>query len=250
MKNSKTKPRIRRCIFSIVFFVTSGLLINLSGQAKKVLLFDLAHGENKNLTGLYTKLLSSEPGAGIETCSEAITSSVLKDKHGLILFSPVSAFQEPEKKAIGDYLRSGGSLLLMFDEERRMSLKGVGVNDIIVPFNIKLTDDIPVRHNCGAVADKSEVCAGKREIPFSGGRSVEGGTVISKVFDEGNYTHCAYVRLETGGKIIVMSDAMVALLLGGPDGVRFSGTGPADSKYWGKDSQVYMEEILAFLLKD
>ncbi len=250
MENLKTHSGFKRLILSFVIVAASGLLVNISGQSKKILVFDLSHGQNKNVIEGYNKLLPQEPGARIDASSVPVTSDVLKDKHGLILFLPVSAFREAEKKAIVDYLRSGGSLLLMFDEERRLSLSGVGVNDIISPFGIKLTDDIPVRHNCGAVADKSEVCAGKREIPFSGGRSVEGGTVISKVFDEGDYTHCAYVRLESGGKIIVMSDAMVALLLGGPDGVRFSGTGPSDSKYWGKDSQVFMEEILAFLLKE
>jgi len=69
------------------------------------------------------------------------------------------------------------------------------------------------------------------------------------VYDEGNYVHAAYAELPSGGKIIAMSDGMAALMLGGPDGVRFSGTGPADSKFWGKDSQVFMAEILAFLLE-
>ena len=41
---------------------------------------------------------------------------------------------------------------------------------------------------------------------------------------------------------------MAGLLMGGPDGVRFSGTGPADSKYWGKDSKVFMKEVFVFLL--
>ena len=76
---------------------------------------------------------------------------------------------------------------------------------------------------------------------------MKGGTVISKVNDDGDYVHSAFVRLEGGGKLVVMSDAMAALLMGEPNGVRFSGTGPNDSKYWGKDSEVFMNEIIAFV---
>jgi len=47
-----------------------------------------------------------------------------------------------------------------------------------------------------------------------------------------------------------MSDGMAGLLMGGADGVRFSGTVPSDSKYWGKDSRVFMMEILAFLIQE
>jgi hypothetical protein len=74
--------------------------------------------------------------------------------------------------------------------------------------------------------------------------------VVSRVYDEGDYVHCAYTRYPGGGKLVVMSDGMAALLLGRRDGVRFSGTTPADSKYWGKDSRVFMKEIMAFLSAD
>jgi hypothetical protein len=38
--------------------------------------------------------------------------------------------------------------------------------------------------------------------------------------------------------------------MGRPDGERFHGTGPSDSKYWGKDSKIFMQEILKFLTED
>jgi hypothetical protein len=46
-----------------------------------------------------------------------------------------------------------------------------------------------------------------------------------------------------------MSDGMAGLLMGMPNGERFSGTGPSDSKYWGKDSEIFMKEILKFLVQ-
>jgi hypothetical protein len=251
MKKGKMNSGFKKILVLFIVVYTSNLLISAFGQANKTLVFDVSHGQSYgNYVETYKSLLPDNSGTTIEVCTTEINNAILKGKYGLILLFPTKVLQETEKKAIVDYLRSGGSLLLVFDEEKRVSLNGIGVNDIIIPFNIKLTDDAPVRHNCGAIAEKSEICTEKRELPYSRGRSIEGGTVISRVYDEGNYVHCAYVKLPSGGKIIVMSDGMAALLLGGPEGVRFSGTGPADSKFWGKDSGIFMEEILAFLLKE
>jgi hypothetical protein len=178
-----------------------------------------------------------------------IDKSMLKKKHSLVIFSPTKPFQEEEKQVIKKFLKRGGSMLLIFDEERRTPLN-VGVNDFIRSFGVELTNNTPVRHNCGAIAESSEVCAERRELPYSGGRSITGGKVISRVNDDGNYIHSAYTRLRQGGKLIVMSDGMAGLLMGGANGERFSGTGPSDSKYWGKDSKIFMQEILSFLVKD
>ncbi len=218
------------------------------GQNCKTMVYDAFHGQNPRNGEVFNKLLPNDSSSVIEINSKEIGDSTFKDKYGLILFSPTKTFLDKEKLAIVKYLQSGGSLLLIFDEERRTSLNGVGINDIIIPFGIEFTDDAPVRHNCGAIADSSFICAGKRELPYSGGRSIKGGNVISKVNYEGNYIHCAYLKTPAGGKIIVMSDGMAGLLLGRPDGERFSGTGPSDSKFWGKDSKVFMQEILQFMI--
>lgn len=247
MKKTIMNSGLKRNLTLFVVVCISACLNNSYGQDNKTLVFDVSHGEFPFNVENYNGLLPENSGATFENNTEEITGGVLNDTYGLILFMPAMALSEPEKNAIIDYLGAGGSLLLIVDEERRMPLNGI--NDIITPFNLKLTDDAPVRHNCGAIAEKSEVCADRREIPYSRGRSIEGGTVIGKIYDEGDYVYCAYTNLPSGGKIIVMGDGMAALLMGGPDGVRFSGTGPADSKFWGKDSQIFMEEIFAFLLK-
>ena len=235
-------------LLALVYF---GTIVNVAiGQDRKILVYDTFHGQNPKNGETFNSLLPDNSGAIIEISSQLISDTVLKSKDGLILFSPTKPFLDSEKQRILKYLQSGGSLLFIFDEERRTSLNGVGVNDIIVPFGIELSEDAPVRHNCGAIADSSDICSGKRELPYSGGRSIKGGNIISRVNDEGNYIHCAYLKLPAGGKIIVMSDGMAGLLMGRPDGERFSGTGPSDSKYWGKDSRVFMMEILAFLIKE
>ena len=233
----------------LVLLLACLIALPVIGQEKKTLLFDTYHGQNARNAEVFNGLLPQNSKANVIINEAEITDATLKGKEALIFFSLTKPLADNEKKAIVQYLKNGGSLLLIFDEERRTPLSAVGINDVITPFGMELTGDAPVRHNCGAIAEKSDVCKDRRELPYSGGRSIKGGTVISRVNDEGNYIHSAYGILPGKGKLIVMSDGMAGLLMGMPDGERFSGTGPSDSKYWGKDSQVFMKEIFAFLLK-
>lgn len=235
-------------LFCILF--SFSLSITTRAQEGKTWLYDTHHGQNARHSETFQSLLPQHSESTIQINAAKVSDTTLDGKDGLILFLPTMTFLEAEKHAIIRYLHAGGSLLLIFDEERRMSLQEVGVNDLITPFGMELTGDTPVRHNCGAIAALGEICKDSRELPYSGGRSIKGGHVISSVYDEGDYVHSAYTLLPSGGKIIVMSDGMAGLLLGSPNGVRFSGTGPTDSKYWGKDSRVFMQEILAFLMED
>lgn len=230
----------------IVFVLFSQFVI---AQPSKLMLFDIYHGQNSRVAkGWNELLLPQQPVTRIDTNTQVINKSVLQKSNVLILFSPTKVFGSGEKEAIIKYLKRGGSLLLIFDEERRTPLS-VGVNEIIIPFGLELTENTAAPHNCGAFAEKNEVCSAKRELPYSGGRSIKGGNIISKVNYDGSYVHCTYVNLKGGGKIMVMSDGMAGLLLGEPDGERLSGTGPTDTKYWGKDSEVFMKEVLAFMVR-
>lgn len=221
-----------------------------NGYAQRdTLVFDVGHGQNPAIAAGYNELFGGNHNTLFSVHDGRLDAAVLRGKAALVIFSPRNEFQPAEIAAVTNYLKGGGSLLLIFDEERRTPLSQTRINELIVPFGLELTGDTPVRHNCGAVAEKGDVCSAAWELPYSGGRSVKGGTVISRVYDDGDYIHSAYTNTPNGGKIIVMSDGMAGLLLGRPDGVRFSGTGPADSSYWGKDSEAFIREIVAFLLK-
>jgi len=229
----------------LVIIGTAILLSPALGQEEKTLVFDTFHGQNARRGEIFNSLLLAKLPATIEIDSVKLDDTLLEGKHGLILFGP-KELTKSEKQAVVEFIRSGGSLLLIFDAENRTPL--YGINDIITPFGLELTGDTPYLHNCGAIAVKSEVCAERRELPYSGGRSINGGNVISRVYMDGDYIHCAYVRTEKRGKIIVMSDAMAAIFMGRPDGIRLTGTKPADTRYWGKDSKIFMEEILSFFV--
>ncbi|MEM7548575.1 MAG: hypothetical protein AAF363_02810 [Bacteroidota bacterium] len=217
-------------------------------QASKILVYDAAH-KNYDVSKAYPDLLPDDMAATIERSEESITDSLLNGKFGLLLFFPQIGLDLNEKQAILSFLEDGGSLFLVFDEEKRTPFNGI--NHIIAPFGIELTEqDLPYLHNCGAIADVGDVCKDRREIPYSGGRAVLGGEVISKVYMEGDHVHSAYVNTSNGGKIVVMADGMASLLMGSAEGVRLTGTVPADTRYWGKDSRIFMQEMLAFFLSD
>ena len=140
--------------------------------------------------------------------------------------------------------------MLVLDEERRQSLQKTGVNNLISPFDMRLTLDTEYLHNNGAVAKAGEINKADRQVPFSGGRAVEGGTAFAYQLDkEGKPWHPfgAYKRLDTGGRIVVLGEGMASLFLGDPNGVRLSGDVKNLTPYWGKDSAVFMEEVLLWL---
>jgi hypothetical protein len=71
------------------------------------------------------------------------------------------------------------------------------------------------------VARAVEINKADREVPFSGGRTVEGGTPFAFQLDkDGKPSHPfgADTRLANGGRIVVLGEGMASLFLGGPSG--------------------------------
>jgi hypothetical protein len=133
-------------------------------------------------------------------------------------------------------------------------LEKTAVNNLLGPFGMKLTPDTEYLHNNGAVAKAGEINKADREVPFSGGRAVEGGTPFAFQLDKaGKPSHPfgAYKRLDSGGRVVVLGEGMASLFLGDPNGVRLAGdsTGATPTTYWGKDSAIFMEELLSWLTR-
>jgi hypothetical protein len=223
-------------------------VLRAQGGAPARLIFDQAHGEQPpppQLAAVARKL-----GLEIQTSAEPVTAKVLEGARILYLRAPSGEFTAPETEAIVAFVKGGGSLLLVLDEERRQSLDKTRVNTLITPFGMKLTFDTEYLHNNGAVAKAGEINKADREVPFSGGRAVEGGTPFAYQLDkDGKPWHPfgAYTRLDGGGRIVVLGEGMASLFLGDPNAVRLSGDRKNLTPYWGKDSAIFMEEVLAWL---
>lgn len=153
---------------------------------------------------------------------------------------------------VTDYLKRGGALLVVIDEERRTPLYKDGVAALLAPFGMGFGPDNEYFHNCGALAKTGVINKQDREIPYSGGRNVTGGTPFAWWFDAaGNLSGpmAAYTETDGGGKIVALSEAMAYIGMGSTEGVRMSGV-PHDASrttYWGKDSVIFMKEIRDWL---
>jgi hypothetical protein len=219
-------------------------------QRRVRLVFDQAHGEQPPPSQLDP--IAKKLGLEIHMSAAPIGAAALEGARILYLRAPSTEFNDAEAAAIVAFVKGGGSLLLVLDEERRQSLEKTRVNTVLSPFGMKLTPDTEYLHNNGAVAKAGEINKEDRQVPFSGGRAVEGGTPFAYQLDkDGKPWHPfgAFKRLDTGGRIVVLGEGMASLFLGDPHGVRLSGDQKNITPYWGPDSAIFMEEVLTWLAR-
>lgn len=221
------------------------------GSGTKVL-YPQGHGE-PTIDSL--KRIANRSSLFFNASREPVSSESLVAIDILFIRVPKTQITKPEVDAIVAFVRGGGSLLLVMDEERRSSLMSTGVNEIIRPFGLAFTDDIEYLHNCGAICKAGDIHSSDREVPFSGGRGVTGGSVFGYQLDEDGNTTAAFATTQTtdgGGRIIILADGMAAGLMGTSNGQRLSGVtrNPAKTTYWGKDSAVFLTEVIDWLAKD
>ena len=84
--------------------------------------------------------------------------------------------------------------------------------------------------------------------------AVEGGTPFAWQLDKEGKPGQVFATSTTVGKtgrVVVLGDAMATLFLGTREGVRLTGVprDPTRTTYWGKDSGIFMEELLTWLVK-
>lgn len=242
--------RLRHFALSGIILATAAFAA--ASEPSKVVM-DTAHGGYPPPAQL--KQIEQALGFTFVTNTGVISAPTLAGAKLLYLRAPVMPIGAEEKNAIIEFVRKGGSLCVVCDEEERTSLTRTGVNDILQPFGLQYTADTPYLHNQGALAKAGVVNKADRELPFSGGRAVHGGTPFAWQLDrEGRPSEpfAAYHQLENGARLVVMSEGMASLFLGTAEGERLSGV-PRDftrTTYWGKDSAIFMQEVFAWLLEE
>jgi len=230
-----------------------GLLAPLAASATPAgrLYYDQAHGEFA--MGGAVSETANTLNLEVVASTEPITADKLAGIRLLYLRAPAQEIPAEERAAIVDFVRNGGSLLLVLDQEQRQSLAKTKVNEIIAPFGLQLTADTEYLHNCGAITRAGVINKAGRELPYSGGRAVEGGTAFAWRLDKDGKPaepFAAYAQIGRA-RIVVLAEGMAALHLGTKEGARLSGVpnDPAHTIYWGKDSAVFMAEVLAWLIE-
>ena len=107
--------------------------------------------------------------------------------------------------------------------------------------------------NPGAIALAGEINKANRELPYDGGRAVEGGTPFAFQLNAEGKPGPAYAagqKVDGGGKVVVLAEGMASLFLGSPDGRRLVPVAnDSPNAYFGKDSAIFMEEVFAWLIR-
>jgi hypothetical protein len=231
-----------------------------SPASRPRVLFDLSHGQTyfsaepgrETAVQKAYAVIADTLGIDLGVTRQRLSPEVLAGYQALVIVVPLEPLDVSEEKAIVDYVNKGGSLLLVSDEERRAGLARSRVNEIARPFGITLTADTPPLHNRGALARAGRINAADREVPYSGGRAVEGGTPFSLILEADGrpsaLAHGAWTETPERGRVVVMGDAMALILLGQSEAVRLGGgLRPGDTLWWGKDSRIFMTEVLSWL---
>ena len=238
------------CMKTLLFIVLS-LAAQIRAEAGEPrLVYDLGHGQTsvlKPMEGFAKRL-----GFQIQPMAEPLSGATLQGAQILYLRAPTKAYLSEEKSAVLDFVKAGGSLLVVLDEEQRTGLAATGINDILEPLGLELTADVEYLHNTGAIAKAGVINSADRELPYSGGRAVQGGTPFAWQLDrEGRPAQAFASHLRIGSaRVIVMAEAMASAWLGSAEGVRLTGVprDPRSTAYWGKDSGIFMDEVFAWLL--
>jgi hypothetical protein len=197
---------------------------------KKLILMDIAHNQKfwndpDNMKGKDPKQTervhymtneikknASSLGAEIGYLKEKIKPDDLVKCDLLFIHIPSSKYEPEEIKAITQYIRKGGSLFLVMDEDYWSTLEQTNVNDLIKPFGIQYDNQSPDTLN-GGYTKAGTITTKSLKITFSGGRIIKGGTPFCYSNQSERYPFGVYLPLENGGKIIVMGDGMTSLYM-------------------------------------
>jgi len=207
---------------------------NLSAQNKKILV-DVGHGQRfysdpadkistelvptdrlKYMTGELTKNGSAH-NASIGYL-KSVSADALAKCDLLFIHAPSIKYSADECHAINQFLKKGGSVFIVMEEDYWGTLAQVNVNDIVTPFGITFKSDNPNKAS-GGHSEAGAITKVKYSIPAHGARLVEGGKpfAYNNASDEDPFG--VYAETKAGGKIIAMGEGMVSLYMTSWQGV-------------------------------
>ena len=214
---------------------TAGSTASQTSSPKKIFM-DIAHGQKfwndpadmkgqdenwinriKYMTDQFLKT-SSSVNADLFYLKDEIKPEDLSDCDLLFIHIPSSRYTPNEIKVITEYLKNGGSLFLVMDEDYWSTLKDANVNDIIEPFDIQFGNQSSDTL-LGGVTKAGLITEEALKITYLGGRIINGGNPFCFSIAKEKYPFGVYKNLENDGRIIVMGDGMTSLYMTSWQGV-------------------------------
>lgn len=208
---------------------------NLLAQNKKILV-DVGHGQrfySDPADNISTQLVPTDRlnymtgelakngaahHASIGYLKKTISTDALAKGDLLFIHSPSAKYSPDECKAIEQFVKKGGSLFIVMEEDYWGTLAQVNLNDIVTPFGITFKSDNPNKAS-GGHSNPGVITKTKYSIPMHGARLVEGGKpfAYSNASDENPFG--VYAEITGGGKIVAMGEGMVSLYMTSWQGV-------------------------------
>jgi hypothetical protein len=206
------------------------------GVAKKTILVDIAHGQRfwhdparmegrpqqdidraRYMTDQLTQTAAAL-GARIRYVADPLTPARLHEGDVLFIHIPAKSYGKDEVNAIGEYVKGGGSLLIVMDEDYWSTLQDTNVNDITRLFGIEYDGLIPGEQS-GGHTRAGLLTPERLKIPYHGGRVVSGGTPFCFTDESEDRAFGVFVDVKGGGRVIAMGDGMVSLYMTRWEGV-------------------------------
>lgn len=170
------------------------------------------------LTGELTKTAAAV-GADVAYLKNEITASSLKGCHVLFIHVPSSKYTASEAGAVASYVRGGGSLLLVMDQDMWSTLEQTDVNELIRPFGVQFGGEGP-DSQAGGHTSPGPVIGMRLRISYHGARTITGGTPFAFNDRSDANPFGVFTEVPMGGRIIVMGDAMASLYMTSWEGVK------------------------------
>jgi hypothetical protein len=221
---------------------------------KQKILVDVAHGQKfysdpadkistelvpterlKYMTGELNKNAAAHD-AVIAYLKAPITTEALSKSDLLFIHVPSKKYSADECKAIRQYVKEGGSLFIVVEEDYWTTLAQANVNDIVIPFGITYSSDNPDRSS-GGHSEPGKVTKKRYSIPYHGARTVKGGTAFAYSNKSDANPFAVFTQVQGGGKVIAMGEGMVSLYMTSWQGV---------TDY---ECAAFMEETIGWLLE-
>lgn len=203
----------------------------LRGQSAEALVYvDLSHGQR-----LWNSSMNPVPNVGLDDSArieyineelegslepfnaqvsflkEGIKYKSIKKGDLLILHVPSTRFGDDEVKGIQKYLDKGGNMLAVMEADYWTDNTKTNVNDILQPYNISFGSQ-SIDSLAGGYTKTGLLTPVPLKVTYQFGRSVEGGTpfAFNSQTDE---PFGVFKQLKSGGKLIVLGDAMSTLYM-------------------------------------
>ncbi|HEY0744772.1 MAG TPA: hypothetical protein VGD40_25070 [Chryseosolibacter sp.] len=248
----KTTILIPNSSFIIILLMVCTFNAGFS-QNKKILV-DVAHGQKfysdpadkistqlvpterlAYMTGELTKNASANR-ASLNYLKTPITAAALEKNDLLFIHAAGTKYTAEECHAISQFIKKGGSLFIVMEEDYWGTLDQLNVNDIVTPFGITFKSNNPTKVS-GGHSKPGAITKTTYSIPSHGARLVEGGTPFAFTNTPDETPIGVYKEVDGGGKIVAMGEGMVSLYMNEWQNV--------------KDYQCagFMEEVIGWLLK-